>query len=122
MVATDGETARRQDKQKIIIYIYIYGKKREECPNVGAVSIRSRTVLRLEQDASSTIKRLRGRQATNEYAPHPGETERGYYKQKHSISMYHMRKKRNERPNVRGVYQEQEQCSVSEEMRVQRSK
>ena len=64
MVATDGWTGRGYGKLKVRMQ---YMETRNERPNVGGVSMRSR--LRLERDAWSMVKLLR--QTTNEYPPLP---------------------------------------------------
>ena len=42
MEVTEGQTGRGQDKQKKKLTPVAYGKKRNEPPNVGGVSMRSR--------------------------------------------------------------------------------
>ena len=75
MVATDGETGRGQDKQKV--YYVKHGKNVMSAKMLEISLLGVGTVLRLERDAWSMVNRLR--QATNEYAP-PNLTAATYNK------------------------------------------
>ena len=65
MVATDGETGRGQDMQNILVRVYGRNVMSTSLLEVSILGVG--TVLRLEIDAWSMVKRLR--QATNEYTP-----------------------------------------------------
>ena len=67
MMATDGETGRGYDKQKV--YIVTYGRNVLNAKILEVSLLVAGTVFRLERDAWSMVKCLR--QATNEHTHTP---------------------------------------------------